>query len=240
LAPGILVLEEGENLWARGDALDERLEIELKKLPGERFSLVDGEPPPQLSPIQPRASQAGVPGEGDRRLRAEGSRIPRGKLPLGKWMPISEWFTLEPQTASLPGVGISKVAVRWDRSDRTVEASILITRGEHWRRWAVDAPAVRLQALRFALSEDGRVLVWGKPLPPIAGERYAEADGIAWPCGLEPRPGFDAATLREALQFDAGALALFDGGEGYELIAAEDFVPATRSAVRLSIEEARP
>jgi hypothetical protein len=218
LVPGIFVLVDRESLWIRGDGSDESVDLLLRKLPATRFHVVEGN-----------------------KLLEPGKRIPRGVLPGGEWVAIADWLKPVAQTAALPGTAPAKTSLTWGFSDRVEEARILRTDPETFRAWALRVANVRLQGLRFAVSEAGSVLVWGQPLPPIPGRRFVERDAVAWPCGMACEPAVDAKILRRitcAADGDhADDLILFNDDGSFTAIPATAFVAVTRAAVRVSLPE---
>lgn len=215
LIPGLSVCESEQSIWARGGTMNEALERELRKLPGERFWLTE-----------------------DDKLQAQGKRIPRGSLPEGHWQPIAQWISPAIQSAALPGSAPGKISLRWQPSTKSQDPRVLITPLESLRSWATRAAEIRLRPLRFALSTNGRTVIHGEPLPPIRGQRLVEADGVAWPAGFAPSPAIDPATLGQLLQLSNDDLVILDPDGAYSLIQATEFVPLTRSAVRSSLSEA--
>lgn len=208
--------QSGDDLWLRGPELSEELDLELRKLPGGRRFRVAA----------------------DGRLTAVGARIPQGRLPDAGWQPLSDWLAPRPQPAALAGQAARRVGIRLVRADGEVPVAVLVTRADAWAAYATTAPAVRLRPLRVAAAEDGRVVLWGAPLPPIPGERYAERDGIAVPAGLMWSPPVDAAVLRDLLELQPGDLALFDADGSYEHVAAAEFTRASRSGARATADPA--
>jgi hypothetical protein len=221
LSAGIEVLETGDSTWLRGPLLDDSLELDLRKLPGAtRYRVLE-----------------------DGHLLQVGSRIPSGTLPEGEWMPLDRWMRPELPGAAFPGEPSRRIALRLVRSAEEREARVLVCDLESWVECASAAPDVRLEGLEFAVAEDGRVLVRvvreNAPLPSLPGDRYVEAAGVAWPCGTTWDAPAAGEILRELLDLEEGDVALFSEGGRCEIVRAEDFVRASRSAARLSLEEAR-
>jgi hypothetical protein len=219
LFPNIEIREEhgGEQLLLRGPALDEKLDAMLRQIPGaRRFTVADDG---SMFPID--------------------SRIPRGKLPADGWSPIARFFGVEPQPAATPGRIGRCVALRIERSKVEDEPNVLITTLEQWAAYAGTAPAVRLKNLRFAASDDGRVILRGSPLPPIAGMRCVERETIVRPCGFAFVPHVEPAIQRLSLDLLDGDLALFAPDGSFEVIPASAFVAATRSAARQTLASSR-
>jgi len=212
LEPGIEALECVETLWLRGTSSDERLELLLRRLPGAtRFEvLADG----QLLPA--------------------GKRLPSGRLPDGTWVALKSFNQVALPVATLAARLLKRVPFRLDRVGTHEEASLLLTRKADWLAYGDSASQVRLDRLTFAAASDGRVLVRGQPLPPIAGERYYARAGVATPCGWGWPASLDAKVVRDALGIGADELALFSPAGTWESIPGDQFVRATRSAVRLT------
>jgi len=216
LRDDVLVAEAGDHVWFRGPALSAALELELRKIPGaERFDLGD-----------------------DGSLTPHGARVPTASLPELPWQRPDAFFRVTPQPAALPGKVSTRATLRVVREPaaREREATVLVTSHSTWAQYASTAPQVRLRALRFAASADGRVLVRGTPLPPLAGRRYVEQDGVALPAGYAFSPAIDAASVRALLGTDAPSLVLFHEDGTYERIDATEFVAASRSAARTTWE----
>ena len=72
-------------------------------------------------------------------------------------------------------------------------------------------------------------------MPSIAGVRFVETHGVAIEAGYRCQPPIDAAIARTVLDLAEGDLGLLHGDGRFDHIAAEHFVQATRSAVRLSV-----
>jgi MoxR-vWA-beta-propeller ternary system domain bpX2 len=210
----IEICEQAPFVWLRGESMNERLELALRKLPGaERFAVLD-----------------------DGQLRPLGRRVPCGTLPHGQWIALEQWATLQVQPAAFAGDLSIRTAVRLVRSFEETEATALVADLLVWTRYAAVAPEVRLGPLWFAVAADGRVLIRGTPLPPLPGMRYVVQDGIARPCGYALWPRLESAVFVELLELAHGDLALFSPDGSVERIAAMNFVRATRSAVRMTQE----
>jgi hypothetical protein len=208
LMSSVLVLDEGECVWLRGEG-DELFE-ELSKLPGaRRYTIAE-----------------------DELLIPQGMLLPTRKLPRGDWRALREWMSPEVQPAALPGKMGKRVTLRLVRTHREERASVLLAKFDQFLAFATTAPLVRLSPLRFAVAEDGRAVIRGEPLPAMAGKRFAEMGGVAAPCGFGLAPAVDAATIRKLLGSGPEDLILFDEDGSYEFIEAGEFAPASRAAAR--------
>lgn len=212
LTPQVTVLEEYTTIWLQGSDLNDELQLRVRSIPEA-----------ELFHLQP-----------DDQLRRPGERVPCGYLPSGTWTEISQWLQPELPVAILAGRISERVTLRLIRSDRVVESSVLITDIKTWDAYAGSAPRVRLDRWMFAVSENSRVVIRGLPLPPIPGQHFVENEGIATPAGFEWMPAIDARGVRSLLNISDTDLVLMSEDGSYELVRSQDFVRATRSAVRLS------
>jgi hypothetical protein len=212
---GIEVCAEGDEIWLRGERLEEDLERRLRAMPGAKRFLVWA----------------------DGQLQPPGSRVPKGRLPDGPWVPLTRWMGAEfPQTGLAGRLG-EKVPLGLVRALVPEEPAVLLAGIQAWAAYAAEAPQVRLDRWVFALASDGRVVVRGRPLPPLPGGRYVEHEGVAVPAGWAWSPPVGVAVLRELLGLAPGDLALWRADGAWERIVAAGFVRASRAAARASAEE---
>jgi len=202
-------------LWLRGTKCSDGLDRSLRKILGaERFHRLSGEETARW-----------------------GETLPSGLLPKGPWIPLKQWLQPTVPATVLPGRISERASLRIVRSSTEQAANLLLVEFQKWREYAATAPQARLSRLSFAASDDGHVLIRGEPLPPLPGTRYIEAEGVARPLGWEWSPAVDAAVIRAAFGLADRELALLASDGSYEVVGADDFVRATRSAVRLTEKE---
>lgn len=214
LVPDIEVAAVGSMVWLRGKSFDEALSPKLAALPaGGRYEWL-------------------VPD----RLRQLGHHIPSGRLPAASWRPLREWLQIELPVAALPAGVPATVALRLVRSTGERAVELLVTSFDEFRRFATDAAQVRLERLRFAATQDGRVLVQGTPLPPIPGRRFALYQGVAVPAGFAWQPAVGAEVVNRRLGVSGGALVLWNEDGTMTRLHTEQLIPVTRSAVRATAE----
>ncbi len=175
-------------------------------------------------------------------LVAYGRQVPNGYLPDGPWQPLSEQWPLEWPTAALAGTVPQSVIPQLIRSETVREPNLLQTRQSEWTAYAYTAPEIRLNRWHFAVlrhfddTTEPQVLIRGTPLPPLSGMQLVEEQGIAVPCGWHWSPKVDGDVLRTVFQVTPPDFILWTPDGRCERIAAENFVRATRSAVRQSLE----
>jgi hypothetical protein len=230
LTRGIEVAEKEPFVWVRGPGDDEKIERLLRALPAvARYEVSTGN-----------------------RLRNLESRIPSEALPALNWQPVNTWLRVrmpsvdpvlsgaKPAEAGTPyerknpppHVGGYGVPLRIVRSAEEHPIALLMTSLADWREFALTAPEIRLRQLRFAVDGAGNVVVRGKPLPPLPGRHFVLNGNIAVQAGFAWEPAVSADVLSRRLGLSAEALALFHEDGTFSRIEDEQFVPATRSAVR--------
>jgi hypothetical protein len=210
LRPGIEVAEIENEVWVRGKAADEELTLKLSALP----------------------AQARYEWLSDNRLRRLEKLIPAGSLPVLRWEPIKAWVQIEFPTAALPIAEAVPVGLQLVRSAEEHEADLLLTNIEQWSRFALTAAKVRLERLRFAVDNGGRVLVQGNPLPPLPGKRFVVRGNVAVPAGFAWSPAVSTGVLLRLFGGAENSLVLWEEQGAITRLVAEQFVPATRAAVK--------
>ncbi len=161
-----------------------------------------------------------------------GALTPRGWLPRGPWTPLAQWLVVEPPVAGLAGQLDQRVLLQLVRSSELAEPSAMLTEIAGWQAYASTAPQVRLDRWRFAAAGDGRVLIYGQPVPPIPGVRLVDRASVLTPAGWTWSPCVEASIVRAACGIPAGDLMLWHVDGHWERIPGSELVRATRSAVR--------
>ncbi|WP_166831243.1 hypothetical protein [Thalassoroseus pseudoceratinae] len=216
---GLTVCVVDEWLWLRLDSTE--MPVSLRSLRrGEVFSVLD-----------------------DGGLVPWGRQVPDGYLPDGPWQPLATHWDIEWPIAAIPAAIPNRVVPQLVRSETVREPNVLQTHLTAWMAYALTAPQIRLDRWHFVVSREDTdengplVLVRGTPLPPIPGTQFVEEDGIAVPCGWHWSPAVDTDVLMQAFGVAPPDFILWTPDGRFEHIAAEDFVRATRSAVRRSVSE---
>jgi hypothetical protein len=214
LFAGVEVCEAGGALWLRGPE-SEACREQLERLPiGQRFRIRE-----------------------DLQLVPHGALVPRGHLPRGEWRALRTWLELQLPTAAFAGKLDRQVTLELVRDDRERVPNLLLTTAPAWANFAASAAHVRLTGLRFAMAEDGRVAIVGQPLPAMPGVYYCEQHGVAAPAGWIWSPSVEAAVLNELLRLNRGDVALLSHHGDWEILTAENFVPASRAAARATLAQ---
>lgn len=192
-----------------------------------------GEPVPALEPLL-----RGLPSEGrfewikPNQLRPLSSRIPSVRLPDAPWIPIRDWCQVEWPIAALPAPDPRPIPLKWIRCGVPRESELLETTLPVLLEWAIDAPRIRLDRLRFAVRSREQILVWGSPLPPIDGSHYVIQGRIVSPSGWRWDPDLPPESIELWLRAGTDSLILLHPDGTFVRIHREQFVPMTPSALK--------
>jgi hypothetical protein len=207
---GIEIAEVGSEVWLRGERDDDTLNAKLSALPANaRYEW--------LKPDQ---------------LRRIDQRVPSGRFPALQWQPLTEWMRVELTVAALPALEPRPVPLQLIRSTDEREPELLLTGLDAFQHFVSQAAHVRLSRLQFATAADGRVLVRGKPLPPIPGHRFILHCGVAVPVGFTWQPAVSPEVIERRFAVSGDALVLWNEDGTITRLHGEQFIPVSRSAVR--------
>ena len=207
---GIEVGEDGAKIWLRGKQGDEKLNAKLAALPARaRYEWL-----------------------GLNELRQIDQRIPNGRLPNLQWQPFGAWLQVQIPVAAIAGEQPNPVPLRLVRSTCEQEPDLLLADLDDLVRFAAMAARVRLERLQFAANGNGKVLVRGRPLPSVPGQRFVLHGGVAVPAGFSWEPQVAPAVLARRFAVTDGALVVWSEDQTMTRLHSEQFVPLSRSALR--------
>jgi len=209
---GLQVAEEENSIWLRG--INETLnnDTRLKQLPIKNTFIVDE----------------------NNMLFIPGRLTPIDQLKEMEWHSISSFIKVELPVSVLPGKPGEQITIKIISSDSVKEGAALLTSLSDWKNFSETASASRLNRLRFAVSDKEEVMIMGNPLPPLPGMEYWITNDILLPAGFDFEIPLTATFIRERLNKKGDAILVFDVEGGMERIEKTYFVPAKRSAVRLT------
>jgi hypothetical protein len=210
--PGLQAAEDEEFIWVRGIPAQQNIDLHIRQLPGLHTYLLDA----------------------DNYLFPPGGLTPVGKLKLLNWVDLSEYVTIELPVSALPGKINQQHAIRLVPSGRSQSGNALLTDLDTWKAYGEQAPLVRLQQTKFAVSQKNKVLVMGSPLPALPGKEYVLHDTLLLPCGYEFDPPAISNLVITRLDPSKGSWLLFDISGSWEKVPKESFVRSTRSAIRFT------
>lgn len=202
--------DDQSTLWLRGTDLDPETLNLVRTLPSlRRLTLLE-----------------------DGRGIIEGKTVPSITLSGSGWLPLRHLSPLKPPPMRSGGTASAFATLRLIPDRHESRAEVLCVPFRPWHDYAITAAAIRLAPLRFAVSEDGRAIIHGSPLPPLRGQFFTIQNGIATPAGLTLSPPIAPALLAARFQLNEGDILLFHEDETCELIDASGLAQASRSAVR--------
>jgi hypothetical protein len=199
-------------IWLRGSNASAVPDAALLKLPLKKTFLLDGQ----------------------NNLFLNGAATPTEKLPALDWHPIASFINVEAPVSSLPGKSTDKVNIRLKASSTTQPGVALLTNLKMWKAFAENAAEARLHAVRFAVSGNEEVLIIGNPLPPLPGQEYWSHENILLPSGYDFEFTILAKLVSQKIHADEDGIILFDTTGEWQRIPTSFFIPATRSAIRLT------
>jgi hypothetical protein len=203
--PGWAAATNAEGIWLKGPQNNSSLQTALSSLPAETTYITDA----------------------DGRLFPAGKRTPVRLLPVLNWQPLREFIPLEMPVSAMPGKIEQQINVQLARSTSEKELCALQVSLADWQNYAATAPEVRLNQLRFAVSENNEVLVIGTPLPLLQGTYYWRHKNCLLPAGFDFDPPYVAALLPETMGF-----TVFDTHGAYQTIPDTAFLNAGRALIR--------
>lgn len=215
--PGLQVAAGENGIWIKCGGVPAAYHTQLLQLPAQKTYVMD---------------DAG-------RLFYEGASTPVDVLKGVSWQPINQFIPVEVPVAAMPATLKKQALLKIVPSGNEREADAILTTLATWKQFAVEAPLARLQPLKFAVAEDGAVFVWGRPLPAIPGKPLWLQHNLAIPCGFDVEWPLLAPSIAEKMGAKKHVI-LFKEDSTYETIAHEFFVPATRSAVRMTTLSNQP
>lgn len=184
---------------------------------------------------------AGLPALSRRRLEPDlklyeaDHRLPDGKLPEHlRWTKLRDWLKVQAPQSTLAGTLPERVAVRIIRGGDMREADTLLLPISEFAGYISSAPEVRISRWRFAVNDQGKVIVVGSPIPPLPGQRFVSENQVAWPLGWRLEPHLSTAVIARCAGLNRGDLLLWDIDQTIHLIRNEQWLPVTRAAVRAS------
>lgn len=213
--PSLFAAETAEAIWLKAEKADKDLRPRLKALPAVRTYVLNG-----------------------KLLFPENTAVPEAKIPSSiEWVPLQTWLQPEAPSSLLPPLELpaGQLPFRLVRSQEEQTASALLVEAKHWLQYAEAAPQVRLERLRFALSDERQVLVTGDPLPPLPGELFWQMERLLLPAGWTLEYPMLAPLLSGRMAKETDDLALIRQSGAWTTIRSAAFVTAQRANVRLSL-----
>jgi len=209
---GLQVAEEENAIWLRGIHETVNIDSRLRQLPVKNTFIVD---------------------ENDM-LFVPGGLTPIDQLKELQWQALSSFIKVELPVSVMPGKPNKQITIKIIPSGSVKEGAALLTSLSDWKKYSETASTARLSRLRFAVSDKEKVMIMGNPLPPLPGMEYWISNDILLPAGFDFEIPLTALFIRERFNKNGDAILVLDVEGRIERIEKTYFVPAKRSAVRLT------
>lgn len=214
LLPKVEVATDATDIWVRLPLSNEGLDPKIRQLPLVSTYFMDEKQ--HLYPI--------------------GGLTPVGVLKPLTWLPLTDFMPIELPVSALPAATSETVVLNIIPSEKERETTAVMTTGAAWLAYVTYAPEARLRRLHFAVSNANAVLVFGTPLPPIDGETYWLRDNIFMPSGFDFALPMVSELIFLKENLENQAFLLFNTEGSYHRLEASDFMPVSRSAVKLTFQ----
>lgn len=166
------------------------------------------------------------------RLFPKGKLTPVDQLEGWEWEKLSDFMGVEMPVSAIPAQQSASLPIGMLRNENPYPAFALQTSFAIWKDYVDSAPLVRLQALIFAVSSLGEVLIIGKPLPAIPGKNYWLNGNLLVPAGFDFDPPFLGKLLNQKLGNQIPSYILFNEKGEQSNILLDFFRPAERAIIR--------
>lgn len=206
--PNLFIATDKQKIWLKGIPLEKANAPIIQSLPAIESYYLDNEN--RLFPI--------------------GKKTPVGKLEEKEWQTIKEFLEIELPTSLLPGKTNKKYEIKIKHTEEVKESVALLTDLRTWKTYAETASIIRLEKLKYAVSENNEVLIIGKPLPTIPGQEFWQRKSILIPNGKDFEFSLVASLLLEEIETEKGDIILFQ--EKFTKISQSEFQKASRSSIR--------
>lgn len=206
------VVEYDGYVWLRGIELSAEIAIQLKQLPVKSTYVLDE----------------------NNQLFNVGKFVPVAQLHNLNWQPITNYISVEAPIAALPGLVTERINIKLVASVNEQGSTALLTTLSIWKQYAETASAVRLAALQFAVSEANEVFIIGTPLPSLPGRSFWQLKNIFLPDGYAFKLNMVADFIAKQLNNNQNAVLIFNTDGSYQKVENSFFIPAKRSAIRLT------
>ncbi|MBX2877470.1 MAG: hypothetical protein KTR30_35450 [Saprospiraceae bacterium] len=208
--PNCWIAEDEEKIWLKSEVEKGAIPMALQQLPAEGRFWVD---------------------ESDRLFPVKGL-TPVAKVPALDWLPVASFVSIEMPLAALPAKVTERISVNLVRSKDVKAANFLLLPWKLWQEYALAASNIRLKPLFFAVSEQAQLMVYGKPLPPLPGQLFWQTQQVLLPAGWDFEYPIMAEIISSTHVKEKGGLLLYQAEQLSELPPVDQFVQASRSAVR--------
>ncbi|AYB32192.1 hypothetical protein [Chryseolinea soli] len=173
--------------------------------------------------------------ERDNKLFFLDSRLPERSAPSLLWTAIDRALPVKLPAFNHNYFGIhEKMDIRFVPRETEAETAAMLVTLDVLEHYLQTAPAVRLQKIRWAILDNTKALLLGKPLLPIPGETFWQRKDFLIPTGQDLELFLLADTLQKKINPGRDRWVLWSKDSSYVSILKESLMPLSRSAYRLT------
>jgi len=174
----------------------------------------------------------------DGKLFLLNSNLPDRNIPSLLWTPIDRAIPIKMPSFNHNYFGIEeKISIHLVPSDKESEAVAMITDLKILQQYIETAAGIRLQKISWAILNDNKAFLLGKPLLPIDGDVFWRRGDALIPAGHD----FDLYSLTESanqlLNPEKDAWIIWNTDSTYFLIQKDEIRPLSLSSFRLSMQQ---
>ncbi len=164
---------DGDTIWLKDLTFEQTQSVEVNSIPYKKIYYTQGG-----------------------KLFLQNSLLPSQNIPSLLWTPIERGLPV-----TLPDFNHNyfgneqKVNIQLIATEQEQEAIAMITSLENLRLFVENAPAIRLQNLKWIIIDNINAIVLGSPVLPIRGEMFWRDDNFLIPVGFD----FDLSILKQSL-----------------------------------------
>lgn len=165
------------------------------------------------------------------------SLLPHQAVPSLLWTPIERGLPvrLPPFNHNYFGTK-DKATVRLRQTDEVKEGYALWTSTTVLHAYTETAPAVRLQALRWVITDESKALILGTPLLPLQGQVFWRKDDFLFPAGYDLEFPLLTETVQDLLNPQGDGWIVWTEKGDYFKIEKEATTPLSIASFRKTLK----
>jgi hypothetical protein len=163
-------------------------------------------------------------------------KLPERNVPGLLWTPIDRALPVKLPSLNHNYFGIhDTISITMVPSDRETDAVAMIVSLDVLSHYIENAPAVRLEKIRWAVLGSNQAFLLGTPLLPIPGTTVWSRKDLLFPTGYDFELHSVSDVIQKKINPGRDSWILWDTDNSYQLISKESLVPLSRSSFRVTI-----
>jgi hypothetical protein len=165
------------------------------------------------------------------------SRLPERTVPALLWTPIDRALPVQLPSFNHNYFGVhDRISIRLVQTESEVEGVAMVTTLSLLERYVETAPAIRLQAIRWAILDQNKALLFGKPLLPLPGDVFWQRKDLLLPAGYDLEFHLLTDFVQKSVNPGREHWVLWSSEGLYALIPKDELLPLSRSSFRQSTQ----